>query len=331
MGGESPPPFPPFRRRRTSLGLARLWRGGRVRAGGHTVTDIKAVNAGEKKISRKDFLKMTGRAAAATAAAHSLRPLAATAAEGAARFGGGGIDLSGLPSDAGGADQLVRMQRDLARALAKPKAKRTWAMAIDTRKCIGCFACTISCIAENKLPPGVVYRPVIEEESGTYPSPMQRFWPRPCLQCDNPPCVPVCPVDATHKREDGIVVIDYEKCIGCRYCITACPYGARYSDFGEYYASPLQPYERIPSFEYDRAWYRGKGRSPIGNARKCHFCSHLIERGSLPRCVSTCVGRATYFGDLSDGESLISEVSLRRDIVRLKEDLGTRPKVFFLI
>jgi Fe-S-cluster-containing dehydrogenase component len=91
----------------------------------------------------------------------------------------------------------------------------------------------VGCVMENKLPPGVVYRPVIDTEVGVYPNVVRKFLPRPCMQCENPPCVPVCPVDATWKREDGIVVIDYNVCIGCRYCITACPYEARTFDFGE--------------------------------------------------------------------------------------------------
>ena len=230
-----------------------------------------------------------------------------------------------------GDDVLLRMQDDVSRALLKPQKERKWAMAIDIRKCVGCFSCTISCIAENKLPYGVVYRPVREEQAGTYPNLSRIFWPRPCLHCENPPCVPVCPVKATYKRDDGIVVVDYEKCIGCRYCITACPYSARYSDFGENYNSPTQPYEELPSFEYKKKWFRKKYKSPIGNARKCHFCIHLIEGGILPRCVSTCIGRATYFGDLNDSKSLIFDLSQKSNVIRLKEELGTRPTVFYLI
>src|SRR5581483_11962566 len=127
---------------------------------------------------------------------------------------------------------LVRMQQDLQRALAKPIEQRKWAMVIDLRKCIGCSACTVSCVAENHLPPGVVYRPVSEQEVGTYPNVARQFLPRPCMHCDDPPCTDVCPVAATYKRPDGIVEINYDKCIGCRYCIPACPYGARTFDWG---------------------------------------------------------------------------------------------------
>jgi Fe-S-cluster-containing dehydrogenase component len=228
---------------------------------------------------------------------------------------------------------LLRMQRELQRAMKKPIEQRRWAMAIDLRKCIGCHACTIACVAENKLPPGVVYRPVIEEEVGEYPNVSRRFIPRPCLQCDNPPCVPVCPVNATYKRPDGIVEINYKACIGCRYCIAACPYGARTADFGEFYTDGTperQAYESQPSHEYGQSWKRDGKASPAGNARKCHFCIHRLEAGMLPACVTTCVGYATYFGDLNDPESLIHELAGKPNVMRLKEELGTKPQVFYL-
>lgn len=132
-------------------------------------------------------------------------------------------------------DPLVRMFRELKRASAKDKAQVKWAMVIDQAKCIGCHACAVACASENRLGPGVVYRPVIEQETGTYPNVGRRFLPRPCMQCENPPCVSVCPVTATYKNAQGVTVTDYTRCIGCRYCIAACPYGARCADFGGFY------------------------------------------------------------------------------------------------
>ncbi len=238
---------------------------------------------------------------------------------------------------------LDRMLRDLSRALAKPIEQRRFGMVIDQRKCVGCKACTVSCNAENNLPPGVVYRPVVEEEVGSFPNVSSRFTPRPCMHCEHPPCVPVCPVSATYTRPDGIVAIDYEVCIGCRYCIAACPYNARTADFGEYYGTEkgaseacqgeeALAYETRPSFEYGREWRRelGSRASPKGNARKCHFCLHKVENGMLPACVTTCIGGATYFGDLNDPESLVHELAGRSNAVRLKEELGTEPKVYYL-
>ena len=241
-------------------------------------------------------------------------------------------------------DILTRMQQDLQRALEKRPEERRWVMVIDLRKCIGCHACAIACVAENKLPPGVVYRPVLEEEIGTYPNVTRRFLPKPCMQCDNPPCVPVCPVDATYKDENGVVVINYDQCIGCRYCVTACPYASRTFDFGETYTqdTPVADglilgqqnadnYERAANFEYGRGRRRNnRHASPIGNVRKCHFCLHRLTEGMLPACTTTCVGRATYFGDANDPDSLVSELIGSPNVMRLKEDLGTEPRVYYL-
>ncbi|GAB4536412.1 MAG: 4Fe-4S dicluster domain-containing protein [Anaerolineales bacterium] len=238
---------------------------------------------------------------------------------------------------------LERMRAELNRALAKPVDQRRWVMVIDLRKCVGCTSCTVACDAENRLPPGVVYRPVIDEEIGTFPNVTRRFLPRPCMQCDEPPCTPVCPVNATWKREDGIVAIDYDLCIGCRYCIAACPYNARTFDKGLNYtdgATPDNPafvgldamaYEEAPAFDYGKEWPRMEGESPIGNARKCHFCLHRLEAGMLPACTTTCIGEATYFGDANDPESLVSELIASPNVMRLKEELGTEPRVYYLV
>jgi molybdopterin-containing oxidoreductase family iron-sulfur binding subunit len=115
------------------------------------------------------------------------------------------------------------MRIELLRALEKNTGERKWAMVIDQQKCIGCSACTVSCCAENNLPPGVVYRPVLRRQVGQFPNVGWVFTPRPCMHCDNPPCVPVCPVTATWKDPDGAVIIDYDVCIGCRNCLVACP------------------------------------------------------------------------------------------------------------
>ena len=239
-----------------------------------------------------------------------------------------------LPQLPDGDNPLLRMQRELQRAMKKPIDQRRWVMVIDLRKCIGCSACTVACIAENHLPPGVVYRPVLEEEIGEYPHVTRRFTPRPCMQCDNPPCVPVCPVKATYKRPDGIVEINYEQCIGCRYCITACPYSARTFDFGENYSDGTperQAYETSPAPEYGKNWSRKNGESPVGNVRKCQFCLHRLNAGMLPACVTTCVGVANYFGDANDHDSLVAEMIAKPNMVRLKEEMGTNPKTYYLV
>ncbi len=245
-----------------------------------------------------------------------------------------------LPSE----DLLMRMQRDVQRAMAGDRSAIKWSMVIDLAKCVGCHACTLACVAENKLPPGVVYRPVLEEEIGTYPNVRRRFVPRPCLQCQNPPCVKICPVTATYKDEQGITVMDYKRCIGCRYCLVACPYAARTSDFGEWYTrgTPDQPdrivggsacaesYERHPASEYGQEWPERKRSSPIGNARKCHFCKHRLDKGMLPACVTTCIGRATFFGNRNDPDSLIAELLASPRLFVLKPELTTKPAVYYL-
>ncbi len=253
------------------------------------------------------------------------------------------IRVSETPAANGISDPLLRMRAELNRALQKPVSERRWVMAIDLRKCVGCNACTIACVSENHLPPGVVYRPVLEEEIGTFPNVTKRFLPRPCMQCDNPPCTNVCPVGATYKDENGIVVIDYDQCIGCRYCITSCPYAARTFDFGEMYTAnrpeeagvmvgpAAEQYETVPNYEYGEGRPReDRHSSPVGNVRKCHFCLHRLENGMLPACTTTCIGRATYFGDANDAESLVAGLIASPNMMRLKEELGTEPRVYYL-
>jgi Fe-S-cluster-containing dehydrogenase component len=290
-------------------------------------------------IGRRGFLKTLGTATAFLAAleADPEKVLASVVEKPQAE----GFSLTVTDTD----DLILQMQAELARALKKPKAARHWVMVIDTRKCVGCHACTIACVAENKLPPGIVYRPVLEEEYGTYPNVTRRFLPKPCMQCENPPCTPVCPVNATYKNDEGIIVINYEQCIGCRYCIVACPYSSRTFDSGQIYTQDsvnlvgavvgtgkADDYERAANYEYGVAHGRtGHDDSPIGNVRKCHFCAHRLAVGMLPECVTTCIGRATYFGDSNDPDSIVAKLIVSPNVMRLKEDLGTKPRVFYLI
>jgi len=286
----------------------------------------------QTRLGRRGFLKASGAALTIPAAFDATAQAAVPAVP------------RDVPGNGPNADLLIRMQADVRRALVKKPQERRWVMVIDLRKCIGCHACTIACVAENKLPPGVVYRPVIEEEIGTFPNVTRRFVPRPCMQCDNPPCTPVCPVHATYTNEEGVVVVNYKQCIGCRACLTACPYGARTSDFGHTYAegTPVadglivgqkkaDAYERAANYEYGEPWDRVKEGSPMGNARKCHFCLHRVRQGMLPQCVSSCIGRATFFGDANDPNSVVAEMVARPNVMRLKEELGTKPRVYYMV
>ncbi len=222
------------------------------------------------------------------------------------------------------------------------KGKFRYGMVIDTRRCVGCDACVVACKEENKTPPGVSYIVVLENGFGERPDDRPLFMSKPCFHCDNPPCVPVCPVGATFKRkQDGIVVVDYDRCIGCRYCIVACPYQARYADFGENYPAMEEKtaYAAVPSPEYRQFRKREGGKSPEGNVRKCTFCLHLQDEngkydkaaGRWPACAKTCTGKAIHFGDFNDPESEVSILLTQRQAVRLKEELGTEPNVYYLL
>ena len=224
-------------------------------------------------------------------------------------------------------------------AATTPVRKHHWGMVIDTKRCVGCNACVIACKIENQTPPGIFYTVVTREPLPGGGNDRPVFMTKPCFQCEEPPCVPVCPVNATYKRpSDGIVVVDYDRCIGCRYCIAACPYGARSFDFGD-------DYEMLPaagdtiSPEYKQYRVRTPDGSPVGNVRKCTFCLHLQDQdgeydrdaGRWPACAKTCPGHAIHFGDLADAESEVSRLLRERNAIRLKEELGTEPSVYYLL
>lgn len=249
--------------------------------------------------------------------------------------GSGAMALAGAL--AGGA-VMETLLAEPARALS---VKYRYGMVIDTRRCVGCKACVVACKEENKTPPGVNYNVVVQDTRDSLQD--RPLWlTKPCFHCENPPCVKVCPVSATYKREqDGIVVIDYDRCIGCRYCITACPYAARYFDFGDKYsfADDGQAWASVPSPEYGQYREHEEGISPVGNVRKCTFCLHLQdengkydkEAGRWPACAKTCTGKAIHFGDLNDPNSEVYRLLLEKQPIRLKEELGTEPNVYYLL
>jgi Fe-S-cluster-containing dehydrogenase component len=235
-----------------------------------------------------------------------------------------------------------------SKALAKGKTEKPvkrkyhYGMVIDTRRCVGCRSCVLACKAENKTPPGVSYTVVFEQILDNRPNDKPVFMTKPCFHCEYPPCVDMCPVSATFKREqDGIVVVDYERCIGCRYCMTACPYSARWFDFGENYPAVEEktPWANVPSPEYKQFRKRENQKSPVGNVRKCTFCLHLQDEkgqynkaeGRWPACAKTCTGKAIHFGDFNDPNSEVSILLRERQYIRLKEELGTSPNVYYLL
>ena len=241
------------------------------------------------------------------------------------------LEVTGLAALAA----LVTRAANSESAAAKPESRKRYGMVIDLQRCVACRACTVACKQENKTPPGIFYTYVTEEEMGQYPTVRRINLPGPCFHCENPPCVPACPIKATWKRqEDGIVVVDYDKCQGLTYCVFACPYEKRFIDLGENYHEEPNEFDRISSPEYKQNRVRKANEPPIGKARKCTFCLHRQDdKGNYlapPACVQTCMGKAIHFGDLNDPASEVSQLLRRRKWMRLKEELGTEPNVYYL-
>lgn len=197
-----------------------------------------------------------------------------------------------------------------------------YGMVIDLKRCAGCNSCTVACRAEKGTPPGILYHRVEKYEVGKYPAARMQFRPIPCMHCEEPACLEVCPTGATYKRADGIVLVDHEKCMGCRYCVLACPYEARQSlgRIDNYYGTAARtPYEVLKQKDLDR-----------GTTVKCDFCVARLEKGRLPACVETCPAQARYFGDLDDPESEVSRLIVVGRGTVLKEELGTKPSVYYI-
>lgn len=205
---------------------------------------------------------------------------------------------------------------------------RRWIMVIDLAACDGCGQCAAACAKSHFVPPDREYLRIYKMQESTDTAP---YWfPRPCFHCDDPPCTRVCPVGATFKRDDGIVLIDNERCIGCRFCMAACPYSARVFNW----APPSDPPEAIAR-GYSPEW--GYPRK-VGTAEKCDFCADMAGQGKLPHCSSNCPMGAIWFGDENDdavtnsaGKTMqLSKLLRDRDGYRFMQELGTKPRVYYL-
>jgi Fe-S-cluster-containing dehydrogenase component len=202
-----------------------------------------------------------------------------------------------------------------------------YGMVIDLQRCYGCYACVMACKTSNHTPPGVFWARLLKGESGTYPNTTRQALPVLCMQCDEPSCMEVCPTGATQKRDDGIVIVEKDKCMGCKACIMACPYGARYSveKWESYFPDGLEltPYEEFTK----QAWEEKSGN---GVATKCDFCLDRIGEGQDPSCVEACAANARTFGDLDDPHSEISVLIKKYRGEVLNPEIGNKPKVYYL-
>ena len=208
-----------------------------------------------------------------------------------------------------------------------------YAIVADLNRCVGCQTCTAACKHANATAPGIQWRKVLDFEAGEFPDVTRAFLPVGCMHCDDPPCMQVCPTKATQKRDDGIVTINYDICIGCAYCAVACPYQAR---------------SRVdkPASAYGNGAMRHEslcedpGR--IGVAQKCTFCVERIDEGlaqglvpgvdaaATPACVNSCISGALHMGDLDDPASNVSDLLRQNHHFRMHEDLGTGPGIYYL-
>jgi menaquinone reductase, iron-sulfur cluster-binding subunit len=216
-----------------------------------------------------------------------------------------------------------------------------WGMVIDLDRCTGCQACVMACKAENNVPAVgakeavrgriISWMQVLTEED-EHSGEVKRFVPRPCLHCDDPPCTKVCPVYATYRNPEGIVAQIYARCIGCRFCMAACPYNAKYFNWYRYQKD-------APGQNPDVSV------RPKGVVEKCTFCHHRLQKAKaralaerrelapgeyVPACAEACPARAIVFGDLSDQGSEVFRLARSSRAFRLQEQLGTKPKVIYL-
>lgn len=198
-----------------------------------------------------------------------------------------------------------------------------YGMVIDLRKCVGCNSCTAACKQANATPPGIFWSKVLNYETGEYPQARLRFLPMLCMHCQEAPCLEACPTGATYRGEGGLVLVNDDLCIGCRYCIMACPYEARSYNS----TSPQDYYAGKGLTEFEQVGYKQHPKSSI---EKCNFCAPRLREGKAPACVNTCPSEARIFGDLDDPESQVAKLVAGGLAKPRLEQQGTRPSVFYI-
>lgn len=201
-----------------------------------------------------------------------------------------------------------------------------YGMVINLNRCIGCQTCVISCKASNGIPQGMFWNRVesnggtaYDGAEGTWPKLSRTYLPVACQHCENAPCEKACPTGATYYDGDGRVQIDYDKCIGCRMCMAACPYNARQFNW----ADPAYD----PGFPYGRADVPQRTK---GVVEKCTLCKERTAGGEVPMCVNTCLGHARVWGDLDDPESEVSKLIAKYKPIQLLPEKGTHPHVYYI-
>ena len=198
-------------------------------------------------------------------------------------------------------------------------------MVFDLKACIGCNACVVACKQENSLPDGVFFTRTLSEDYGVYPANKRVYIPTLCNHCEDAPCEKVCPTGATYTRDDGIVMVDDDLCIGCGTCAVACPYDQRTEIEAESLKAGLFGTGELTPFEE-----QGYGRWTPGTVTKCDFCSQRVDVGLEPACVVTCPTDARIFGDLDDPDSKVNTMIRERRGQPALADKNTKPKVYYV-